>query len=132
MKRSNQIYQREQVKVLLAMADPAELSTLEYLIVGQSFDYRKENTPHTALKTARKYKPDLVIIDVVLPEFDGIEVARKLKGYKKYNHTRFIFLTEKVVLVNKKDPVYSPDDYNIMKPLNIDNIKRKLDCIFSF
>jgi len=132
MKRINPIYQKENVRVLIAVEDPVEMSSLEYLIAGHGFDYRKEDNPVKALKTARVYKPDLIIIDVIKPHFDGLEVARKIKNYKKYNNTRFIFLTESLVLLDKKNPVFSLEDFYIMRPLNIENISRKINTMFEF
>lgn len=132
MKKISPIYQKENVKVLIVLHDPLEMNSLEFLIAGKGFDYRKEDNPLKALKTARIYKPDLIIIDVIKPEFDGIEVARKIKNYKKYTNTRFIFLTENLILADKKGPVFSPDDYYIMRPLNIDNVNRKINTMFDF
>ena len=40
----------------------------------------EENDPHRALETARSFKPDLVVVDLIMPQADGLEVAMQLEA----------------------------------------------------
>ena len=48
-----------------------------------------------ALAAAEKYLPDLILLDIVMPEMDGFEVLTALKSSAKTNHIPVIFLTSK-------------------------------------
>ena len=54
---------------------------------------RQENRPLLALSTARRFKPDLVLIDVDMPEMDGNRVAYALRRDPNLEETPILFLT---------------------------------------
>ena len=72
----------------------------------------------TAIETAHKYNPDLILLDIVMPEMNGYEVAEKLKSNEKTNDIPIIFLTGKT---KQEDIIegfkYGAVDY-VAKPFN--------------
>lgn len=62
------------------------------------------------LDRAKKEHPDLIILDVMMPEMDGFEVCRILKEDAKYKHIPIIFLTVK----------FQPNDIRFGKALGAD------------
>jgi len=125
------MYRKEEVKILIASEDEQELDALEFLIVSMGFQYRKANDKKLAIKTARDYNPDLIIIDTINPDKMGFDLAQKLRPFKKYEHIRFIFLTDTLDTLIKKRG-YSTEDYYIFKPYTVDNMKRKINSLFDF
>ena len=59
-----------------------------------------ENDPRNAINAARTFWPDLIILDVVMPELDGGEVHTQLQADPVLKHTPVIFLT---AIVRKKE-----------------------------
>lgn len=73
-----------------------ELDILEFL----SYNLEKEghavftaNNGIQAITVAKKELPDLIILDVMMPELDGVETCRQLRGMSQFSNTLIIFLT---------------------------------------
>jgi DNA-binding response OmpR family regulator len=66
-------------KVLVVEDEPTLLETLEYNLSHQDYDVLTAADGHQALEVAREEQPDLMILDLMLPGIDGIEVCRILR-----------------------------------------------------
>ena len=66
-------------KVLVVEDDETLQETLTYNLSRQEYDVVKTGNGRTALTLAREHKPDLIILDVMLPGMDGFEVCRILR-----------------------------------------------------
>ena len=53
----------------------------------------EENDPTRALQTARNFRPDLIFLDVVMPDRDGGEIAAQIRADSELQNTPIIFLT---------------------------------------
>jgi two-component system OmpR family response regulator len=59
----------------------------------QRYVVRDENDPTRALETARKFKPDLVLLDFVMPKEHGGDVAAKIRAEPRFRETPILFLS---------------------------------------
>jgi len=66
-------------KVLVVEDEPALVETLEYSLRRQGYDVSVAMDGMAALETARREKPDIIVLDVMLPRLDGYEVCRVLR-----------------------------------------------------
>jgi len=66
-------------KILVVEDEPSLVETLEYNLTRQGYLVRTARDGLAALETARREKPDLVLLDVMLPGMDGFEVCRNLR-----------------------------------------------------
>jgi len=66
-------------KVLIVEDEPALLDTLEYNLARQGYDVYTAADGPAALEVARREKPDVVVLDIMLPGMDGFEVCRILR-----------------------------------------------------
>jgi len=62
-------------------------------IALRRYDVREENNPARAVETAREFRPELILLDVVMPEVDGGDVAAQLKADPELAGVPVIFLT---------------------------------------
>ena len=70
-----------------------------------------------ALKMIDKQLPDLILLDVMMPEMDGFEVCQHLKSHENTRHIPIIFMIEKVYTFDKRKAVeLGAPDY-ITKPI---------------
>ena len=65
--------------ILIVEDEPALRDTLTYNLKKDSFTVESVGDGRAALEAARRLKPDLIILDIMLPELDGFEVARILR-----------------------------------------------------
>lgn len=75
----------------------------------------------------RTYLPDLILLDIVLSEINGIEIARILKEDKLTNHIPIIAVTG-LALANEREKIQQSgcDDY-LCKPFLISELEAKID-----
>ncbi len=66
-------------KVLVVEDEPTLVETLEYNLSRQDYEVLTAVDGHSALDVARKEQPDLIVLDLMLPGIDGIEVCRILR-----------------------------------------------------
>jgi len=93
-------------KRILLVDDEATITrTLKlYLEATGAYEVRAENQGAAAIQTARAFKPDLILLDVVMPDIDGADVAAQLRSDETLKDTPIVFLT---ALVKKKEVVES-------------------------
>ena len=61
------------------------------------------NDPRRALETARSFKPDLVLVDLVMPQADGLEVATQLEADWALHGVPIVFFTSLITAEEAKD-----------------------------
>lgn len=90
-----------QKKKILIVDDEADiLAVLEKRLSGAGYDVLKAGSGKEAIVIARKEQPDLIILDIVMPEIDGPMVAETLKQDVNTKDIPVIFLT---CLLTKKE-----------------------------
>ncbi|MEI8343063.1 MAG: response regulator, partial [Verrucomicrobiota bacterium] len=91
-----------------------------------NFIVREENDGTRAHETAREFKPDLILLDIVMPKIDGGDVASKIKADWSLVNTPIIFLT---AIVSNKE-AHSSNLIGgfpfLAKPVSLDNL---IKCI---
>jgi two-component system alkaline phosphatase synthesis response regulator PhoP len=82
-----------------------------------------------ALEMAMKL-PDLVLLDVMMPELDGWEVARRLRGEKKTSQIPIVFLTARTSEVDEVVGLeLGADDY-VVKPISLPKLMARIRAVF--
>jgi two-component system phosphate regulon response regulator PhoB len=71
------------------------LELVEFSLMRESFAVSTATTGEEALKMAREEEPDLMVLDLMLPGVDGLEVARQLKADDETSHLPIVMLTAK-------------------------------------
>lgn len=80
-------------KILIVDDEPDILEFLEYNLTKEGFNVVTAADGEEALKVAEKEKPDLIILDIMMPKIDGVEVCRQLRAKPAFDHTLIAFLT---------------------------------------
>ena len=83
----------EKSKILLVDDEEDILEFLSYNLKKEGFGIDTANNGISALKKLEKSKPDLIILDVMMPEMDGIEVCEKIREKQRYDDILILFLT---------------------------------------
>ncbi|MCZ6760738.1 MAG: response regulator [Gemmatimonadetes bacterium] len=87
---------------ILVVDDEAIITrTLKLYLEGTgSYEVRTENEGSHALQAAREFNPDLIMLDLVMPDTDGATLASELRGDSELQNIPIIFLT---ALVSKQE-----------------------------
>ena len=83
----------EDFKILLVDDEPDILEFLSYNINKEGFEVHTANNGKEAIDKAKKINPHLILLDVKMPEMDGIETCEALRQDKKLQNTIIAFLT---------------------------------------
>ncbi len=103
-------------KVLLIDDDPVLLDTLRYRLTREGFEIITAGDGVSGLDLARKEKPDLLVLDLMLPELDGFDVCRI---YRKESDTPILMLTARESETDKVVGLeLGADDY-LTKPFSL-------------
>ena len=92
------------------------------------FEVRVENTGERGLQAAKEYKPDLILLDLMMPDMSGDKVADQLKHSKETNNIPIILLTAIVTKKESKDHDNILGDFDVLaKPIAIDKLISAID-----
>ena len=80
-------------KIMVVDDEPRLVSVVEAYLKQEGFDVATASNGQEALFTARESKPDLIILDLMMPEMDGFEFMR---AHRREAETPIILLTAKV------------------------------------
>jgi CheY-like chemotaxis protein len=79
----------------------------------------EENEPARAHQTAQHVKPDLILLDIVMPETDGGEVAARIESDPTLDQTPIVFLTALVTKAEARSGLQIQGHPFLAKPINI-------------
>lgn len=86
----------------------------------ECFDYLE----HNAL-------PDLILLDIMMPGMNGLEIQRKLKEHSVWKNIPIVFLTARGDSFSQKVGSVVSEEY-VVKPINVEYLKNKIDAILNF
>jgi two-component system, OmpR family, alkaline phosphatase synthesis response regulator PhoP len=82
-------------KILVVDDEPDILEFLSYNLEKEGFLVETAENGKQALEKAKKNQPDIVLLDVMMPEMDGIETCRTMREMPQFEHTIIAFLNSK-------------------------------------
>ena len=80
-------------KILIVDDEPDILDVLKYNLEKEGFEVQKAKNGKRSIEKAYSFNPDLILLDIMMPQMDGIEVCRKLREDSKFAQTYIVFLT---------------------------------------
>lgn len=80
-------------KILIVDDEPDILEFLRYNLAKEGYDVHMANNGEEALKIAETEIPQLIVLDIMMPKLDGVEVCRQLRSKPEFNSTIIAFLT---------------------------------------
>ncbi|WP_248962454.1 response regulator transcription factor [Sphaerisporangium perillae] len=110
-------------KVLVVDDEPNILALLSQTLRLVSFEVRTAESGMKALTAAREFEPDIVVLDVMLPDIDGFEVARRL------GDVPVLFLTARDTVEDRVQGLsLGADDY-VAKPFSLEEVVLRIRAI---
>jgi len=116
-------------KILVVDDDPDIVEILRYNLSMAGYDIKSATNGKEAIKKAKIFLPEIILLDVMMPEMDGIETCTIIKEIPSLNNTRIIFLSarnEDYTQLSAFDA--GADDY-ITKPVKPKILLKKIASI---
>lgn len=79
--------------ILFADTDPELRQTVKRTLYQHGYDVLETDGARHMLRLARQHRPDVIIVDIVLPDMGGFEVCTRLRAMPFVNHTPLMFLS---------------------------------------
>jgi len=84
---------KSDIKILCVDDEPDILEILKYNLSNEGYDVSTASDGRSAIEKANKIIPNLIILDVMMPNIDGIAACEKIRLDEKFNDTIIMFLT---------------------------------------
>jgi CheY-like chemotaxis protein/capsular polysaccharide biosynthesis protein len=116
----------DMAKILVVDDSDEVTDMLEVHLMLEGYQVQVATDGESALKIARSWAPDLVLLDVKMPGMDGFEVARRMRQLDKTATIPIIMLTAKSSMAHKTVGFESGADDYITKPFEVDDLSLRV------
>lgn len=113
-------------KILVVDDEPSLLDTLAYNLRASGYEVITASDGAAALEAARDHAPDLVILDLMLPELDGLTVCRSLR---QASETPILILTARTGELDKIIGLESGADDYLTKPFSLGELQARIRAL---
>jgi two-component system OmpR family response regulator len=114
-------------RILVVDDEPSIVDAVATALRYEGYDVEEATTGREALAAVARFEPDLVVLDWMLPDIEGIEVGRRLRerGFK----TAVLFLTAKDATENKVEALRAGGDDYVTKPFSLAELVARVQAI---
>src|SRR5476651_420620 len=112
-------------RILLVDDENDFIELLQYKLAGQGYDFIVANDGVHALSQARQGKPDLILLDILLPDLDGLSVCNILKRQPSTRKIPIIFMSALSSGVTRRTAAMQADDF-FTKPLDLERLSSRI------
>ena len=114
-------------RVLVVDDEPSIVDAVATALRYEGYEVEEASTGQQALEAVSRQEPDLVVLDWMLPDLEGIEVGRRLRdrGFR----TAILFLTAKDATENKVEALRAGGDDYVTKPFSLAEIVARTQAI---
>lgn len=110
---------------ILVVDDEASLTDLLSMALRyEGWDVKSANGGQDALTTAREFKPDAMVLDVMMPDLDGLQVLSRLR--QNNDDTPVLFLTAKDSVEDRVTGLTAGGDDYVTKPFSLEEVVARL------
>jgi len=112
-------------KILAVDDDPNNIALVEELL-GDDYDLRMATTGEEALEIALDFRPDIILLDIMMPGMNGYEVCQRLRERCTLKYTKIIMVSAKAAVSEWFEGYKAGADDYITKPFDGDEFQAKL------
>jgi two-component system OmpR family response regulator len=112
------------VRVLVVDDEPTLAELLSMALRYEGWEVRSAGDGMTAVRTAREFRPDAVVLDMMLPDIGGLEVLRRLRG--ETPDVPVLFLTAKDAVEDRITGLTAGGDDYVTKPFSLEEVVARL------
>jgi two-component system, OmpR family, alkaline phosphatase synthesis response regulator PhoP len=117
-------------KILVVDDEEPILELLKYNLEKEGYDVRAASDGIQAVETAKKFHPDLVLLDIMMPKMDGVEACRQLRAMPELVNTFIVFLTARTEEYSEIAAFDGGADDYIQKPIKPRALMSRISALF--
>ncbi len=117
----------EAVRILVVDDEPTLTELLSMALRYEGWVVQTAASGHRAVRTARDFRPDAVVLDVMLPDLDGLEVLRRLRGFAPA--VPILFLTARDAVEDRIAGLTAGGDDYVTKPFSLEEVVARLRAL---
>lgn len=114
-------------KILIVDDDVHVTTLLKRFLSSEGYEVTAINQSSKAIQTANSLHPDLIILDLMMPQPDGFKVCRMLREDPSYAQTPILIITA-LDDSNSRANVFGANDY-LTKPFNLDELVARIGAL---
>lgn len=99
--------------------DRDNLGLIHFILDSAGYEVIEAYSGVRCIELARKEKPDMILLDLAMPEMDGWEVARRLKGDPKTKNIKLVALTVRSQAEDRRRAMEAGVDGYLTKPMSV-------------
>lgn len=122
---------QDTVPLLLIIEDNEELRGFLKIVFSPGFHVIEASNGNQGLQIAKDQLPDIIITDIMMPEMDGLDLARRIKSDDTTSHIPVVVLTAKTDLDTQLEALKTGADDYITKPFSSTYLKARVDNILN-
>jgi DNA-binding response OmpR family regulator len=120
-----------QQRVLIVEDEDNIAIALDYLMSREGYAHERIATGRGALELIRESRPDLVLLDVMLPEVSGYEICQKVRADKGLEDVRILMMTARGSAMERRKGLALGADGFIAKPFELSELRAELHRILN-
>lgn len=113
-------------KTILVAEDESSITELLQIILQDNYNLKFVEDGESVLKEVKKEMPDLLLLDVMMPNMNGYEVCKSLRNNKNTKDIKIAILSAKGQERDILTGLQSGADFYITKPFDPDDLKKKI------
>ena len=118
-------------KKILIVEDNADLLKVLQLLLKDPFDAIPAMKGAEAVDIAATERPELILLDVVLPDMNGLEIARLIRERPETKSTPILAMTAKVSHIDEEECILSGCDDFIAKPFTFEQLLPRIEKLLN-
>jgi two-component system cell cycle response regulator DivK len=121
------------IKILYVEDNPDNKLLVQKALVSRGYEFLWAPDGQTGLEMARAEKPDLILLDINLPDIDGYEVARRIRSGEagELSYVRIIAITANALKGDAEKALAAGCDVYMSKPINIRELWARVEASLS-
>lgn len=113
-------------RILIVDDEPNIVLALEMLMKREGYEIRTVGDGERAVEAAETFRPDLILLDVMMPRMDGYEVCQRLRSDRVLKDVVIVMLTAKGRAVEREKGLALGADLYITKPFSTREVVQKV------
>jgi two-component system OmpR family response regulator len=112
------------IRVLVVDDEPSLAELLASVLRYEGWEIQTASDGSSAVRTAREFRPDAVVLDIMLPDFDGLEVLRRVRA--ELPQVCVLFLTARDAVEDRVAGITAGGDDYVTKPFSLEEVLARL------